>query len=200
MSNSSVPSGASEPVYKDADWCRARYFEDDLTLRDIAREAGCSLRTVARWFKTHEIEALATHVKREQRGNTVRGAQSPHWTGGHNCPSCGKPRSYRGTQVRLCQDCRTTAQQGEGNPRWLGDLVGYDAAHDRVKAAYGKAASHGCRHCSGTAAHWAYDHTDPNEKHDDPEEGPYSIDPTRYLPLCASCHKRFDDAHRKKSP
>lgn len=184
--------------YKDADWCRARYFNANKTLREIAEEAGCSLRTVARWFDRHGIKLPSHAEKRTQRGNNPRGEKSPRWRGGPQpCPACGSPRSYHtGTSVKRCMNCRNNSFQGTGNPKWRGGEIGYGAAHDRVRALHGSASGHACRHCAGQAAHWAYDHTDPDEKHD-PEEGVYSPDPIRYMPLCASCHKRFDNAHRR---
>jgi len=44
-------------------------------------------------------------------------------------------------------------------------------------------------------AEWAYDHGDPNERVDS-RRGPYSVDPSHYLPLCVPCHRAFDAEHR----
>jgi hypothetical protein len=44
---------------------------------------------------------------------------------------------------------------------------------------------------------WAYDYSDPNAR-SDARRGPYSLDLNRYIPLCRSCHKRFDLAHRTR--
>lgn len=183
------------PPYKDAEWCRARYFDEGKTLREIADEAGCGLRTVARWFKTHGIQLPTAQEKARERETLMRGEKSGRWKGGPPKCACGNPRSY---YVTRCLACRTKAYRGEGNPKWRGDRIGYAAAHDRVKAIHGSASTHSCRHCTGPAAHWAYDHTDPSEKHD-PDEGTYSTDPARYMPLCASCHRRFDNAHRRNA-
>ena len=65
------------------------------------------------------------------------------------------------------------------------------AAHKRVEAAKGKAKVHLCEFCGDRAAHWAYDHEDPDEL-DGGNLGPYSGDPSHYKPLCVPCHKRFD--------
>lgn len=80
---------------------------------------------------------------------------------------------------------------------WRGDAITYWGAHDRVTAVRGAAKMHACAHCSNVAAEWAYDHADPNEKLGPPSHvgGPpraYSTDPDRYLPLCRSCHRYFD--------
>jgi hypothetical protein len=68
--------------------------------------------------------------------------------------------------------------------------VGYTGAHMRVRDERGSASDHFCV-CGSKAAHWAYDHADPNELRD--ERGcPYSTEPVHYKPLCVSCHKLFD--------
>lgn len=74
--------------------------------------------------------------------------------------------------------------------------VGYHGAHDRVKAARGRASEHGCAwaECSAAASDWAYDGQDPEEMigMDHGTELRYSANPQHYLPLCKSHHIRFD--------
>ena len=70
--------------------------------------------------------------------------------------------------------------------------AGYQGAHYRVYAARGPASAQRCRACGKPAEHWAYDHADPGERRDARRGGPYSLDPARYLPLCAACHLVFD--------
>lgn len=74
--------------------------------------------------------------------------------------------------------------------------VGYYAAHYRVYDARGKAAQHICG-CGSRAAHWAYNHTDPQELVDQSSGFPYSLDVSRYVPMCVSCHRLFDKAHSR---
>jgi len=78
-----------------------------------------------------------------------------------------------------------------GNPRRA--FVGNDAAHARVIHDRGRASTHQCIDCGQPAAHWSYDHADPDELAAD--RGPYSLDGEHYQPRCALCHKRFDNAH-----
>ncbi|MFF6993430.1 hypothetical protein ACFY93_00490 [Streptomyces sp. NPDC008313] len=74
--------------------------------------------------------------------------------------------------------------------------MSYDKAHHIVRMERGKASAHPCwRACGKQGAEWAYDHLDPNESRD--EKGrhvgtPYSTDPMHYVPLCLTCHRRFD--------
>jgi hypothetical protein len=72
----------------------------------------------------------------------------------------------------------------------------YSAVHRRLSRVYGPALQFRCALCDGTAAQWAYDHTDP-----DPLTSPsrrtsaeleYSRDLSRYLPMCLACHVLFD--------
>lgn len=81
--------------------------------------------------------------------------------------------------------------KGANNTQWTGDNATNRCVHQRLHKARGKASSHSCVDCGGRAAHWSYDHTDPDERFD-PEKGPYSIDINRYDPRCVRCHKRFD--------
>jgi hypothetical protein len=70
------------------------------------------------------------------------------------------------------------------------DDVGYGAAHWRVYAARGSASGRTCSGCGGSAAHWAYDHADQDERASD--RGSFSLDIGHYRPMCVPCHKRFD--------
>lgn len=73
--------------------------------------------------------------------------------------------------------------------------IGYSGAHYRVRSTRGRAALHVCP-CGKPAAQWAYDNADPAERVD-PRGCRYSLDPARYFPLCASCHKLFDRAEAR---
>lgn len=81
-------------------------------------------------------------------------------------------------------------QSGDGNPAWIGDAANYATVHGRLRAARGRAAEHTCS-CGAPAKHWAYLHDDPDERFQ-PGVGAYSLDLTRYAPMCVPCHKKFD--------
>jgi hypothetical protein len=76
--------------------------------------------------------------------------------------------------------------------------VGYVRAHQRVRDIKGQACEHLCCKCSEGATNWAYTNDDPNELVDG-QGLRYSLDPDRYVPMCRSCHLRFDAAHRRAS-
>ena len=78
--------------------------------------------------------------------------------------------------------------------KWGSDDVGYVGLHGRIRSQRGWANTYTCQHCGKPAKQWAYDHTDPLERHS--KFGPFSVDIERYIPLCVSCHKRFDIAHK----
>lgn len=94
-----------------------------------------------------------------------------------------------------------TPQKGESNPNWGGDDIGYVGAHIRVRNAKGRARDFGCVGCGKQAQDWAYNHCDPDERV--VPEGlrsagsPYSLDVDSYVPMCKSCHKKFDVAHAR---
>lgn len=80
---------------------------------------------------------------------------------------------------------------GATNPNWSGDDVTYYGAHLRIRATRGPASTHACKDCGGAAAHWSYNHQDPNERTDS-KLGRYSGSPCFYEPRCVPCHSRFD--------
>jgi hypothetical protein len=119
----------------------------------------------------------------------------------------GGPRAGKTCAIEGCEKSLYNSKRGWCKmhyDRWLrhgdvnfvkvrmgsGDQITVSGAHMRVRARRGPASTHLCQFCGGTAAHWAYDHQDPDERSSD--HGPYSPDPDRYLPLCVPCHKRFD--------
>lgn len=80
---------------------------------------------------------------------------------------------------------------GSDSPSWRGADIKYNAAHTRVRAERGPARHHRCIDCGNQAAHWSYDHTDPEECR--AEVGlSYSTKPEHYDPRCVPCHKTFD--------
>ncbi|MFI7191429.1 HNH endonuclease [Nocardia nova] len=83
--------------------------------------------------------------------------------------------------------------KGENVPHWTGEDATNRAVHQRLRAQRGKASTHRCIDCGRPAAHWSYDHADPNEKTEE-GVGPYSTDIAHYQPRCVKCHKRFDMA------
>lgn len=120
---------------------------------------------------------------------------SPAVCAAHDCDRPRAKRDWCGTHYerwRVHGDV-TVTHVPRGNP-------GYLAMHKQVYRRRGTASAHPCAHCGGPAKQWAYDHADPNERigtmvvRGEPVELRYSEDPEHYLPLCISCHVRFDQA------
>ena len=84
----------------------------------------------------------------------------------------------------------TTQSCGDRTTHRRKDVVGSSGAHMRVRNTRGPAKELNCVDCGEKAAHWSYDHNDPQEISD--PRGPYSLDPEHYEPRCVPCHKRFD--------
>jgi hypothetical protein len=85
----------------------------------------------------------------------------------------------------------------EHNSRWKGDQAGYHAVHDRLRRRRGKASDHACVGCGEKARDWAYDYTCPDEAVWLERNLVYSHDVDRYQPMCTSCHRLQDNAHRR---
>lgn len=165
---------------------RSAYEDRGLSLRQLAAEAECGVRTIARWMQTHGIV-----TRSDARPRPRLGADHPNWSGGLPiCGVCGeRTSSYDTTTHRRCRDI-----SGPNGPNWRGSDIGYTGAHYRVTAARGLPGQHACAHCSEVAQEWAYDHEDPDERRnvDSRDDDPFSLDVMHYLPLCKKCHRAFD--------
>lgn len=82
---------------------------------------------------------------------------------------------------------------------WPESACGYTAAHERVRAIYGRASVHSCVDCGGPATEWSYRGGAEVELTEwganprgEPILRPYSTDPEDYDPRCKSCHRKFD--------
>lgn len=87
---------------------------------------------------------------------------------------CERLRHCRG----LCSPHYRKLQR-HGDPLWVVQ-VGYEGVHRRLQKQRGNARDFTCV-CGVPAAHWAFD-----------EPTGFSTDLSRYRPLCAKCHCRFD--------
>lgn len=54
-----------EQPYRDAEWLREMYHGEELTQAEIAELAGCHRRTIATWFRRHEIEGRPAGVRKK---------------------------------------------------------------------------------------------------------------------------------------
>lgn len=77
-----------------------------------------------------------------------------------------------------------------------GGVIGYAAVHVRLAKDRGRAADFPCDACGQQAREWAYDHTDPDELTGPcgypGDEAVYSLDQSKYRPMCSRCHKDAD--------
>lgn len=104
---------------------------------------------------------------------------------------CDKPRTRR-LYCRMHEErVRRHGDPDANRQRQRGTTATYRSAHTWVAKDRGKAAGYDCAHCDGQAKQWAYDHGDPAELLSS-EGYPYSLDTSRYIPLCLPCHVAFD--------
>lgn len=54
-----------DPIYRDPEWLREKYWEEEMSLNEMAEEAGCAYNAVWRWMDKHDIERRtnANHVE-----------------------------------------------------------------------------------------------------------------------------------------
>lgn len=100
---------------------------------------------------------------------------------------CGEVATIRAGDLNKGQ---TTC--GNRSTHWRQEDVGYWGVHQRLETDRGPAASHPCKDCGETAAHWSYSNAGADERRDEKSGLAYSLDPNDYTPRCVTCHGRFD--------
>jgi hypothetical protein len=110
-------------------------------------------------------------------------------------PGCDRPLDGKFDGVSYCQLHKARlVKYGsvEKPPKRRAPVVGYGAAHDRLRNDRGAASLHRCAGCGSPADEWAYRGGDPDELLNERIGRPYSLDQDRYSPLCRPCHRRRD--------
>lgn len=140
-----------------------------------------------RWRKA----ASADEVQPYRQMCTVHGCTRKNFGLGYCQLHYGRIQRHGDPLVALAAPRTKTGME---NHQWKGSDLGYRSAHDRIEYRRGKARDCACVHCGTQAWDWAYDHADPNELagHNGPYWCLYSADPDHYIPLCRSCHIKWD--------
>ncbi len=87
---------------------------------------------------------------------------------------------------------------GRGGRRWQTCIstgkASYNTMHKQIVRRRGSAKTQSCDHCGEQAQDWAYNHNSPFERTQliDGYLIPYSVRVVDYIPLCKSCHRKFD--------
>lgn len=113
--NQAVRNG--DTPYTDREWLHAKYVHQSLSIRQIATEAKCGVRTIARWLNAHGIETRSP--TEGKRLNPLSGSKNPRWRDALRCDSCGVLRKHK-TVHRNCMSCRNLKMRGSGSSNWKG--------------------------------------------------------------------------------
>lgn len=113
---------------------------------------------------------------------------------------CNEPVYHYGKR-EYCKSHYYTWVSSHSDPtlrRKPDDQITYCTAHKRVRRAFGSATEHTCSRCPNQAYSWALKHDAENtfwgkNNATDPEPLPYSANVNDYMPMCASCHKLYDN-------
>src|SRR5215467_489126 len=172
---------------------RVQELYQDHGLIITAKLVGISRPALRRLMTAHQIEVRG-------RGEVISHGS---WTGDHASPTTALARVCK---VRgLPSHCESCGKTGPGRYSWICEAgehlnlnaykrmcqacthpqIGTVGGHYRVYRSRGKAAAQVCEHCGGQARDWANIHGQPRG------------DPKSYMPLCRSCHTKYD---RKQVP
>lgn len=121
---------------------------------------------------------------------------------------CGRPAHAHG----FCT-MHLTRFQKHGDPLHIeprrgrpldGEHPTFAAIHKRLTRTLGRASEHDCVDCGGPAREWSYNNADPDELTAEISGRTrgrftvaYSLDISNYDPRCTSCHRKFDQAHKR---
>lgn len=142
-----------------------------------------------RWRTTGDPGSAAIQLRGADRGCVIEGCERRHFGHGY-CQT----HAYR---LRENGDPLVTrppgTPSGPNHPSARGDDIEYAALHRRLKSWRGKASDYPCCACGMAADNWAYQHTSADERICPKVGLPYSTNIDDYLPMCHSCHTRFDN-------
>lgn len=96
-------------------------------------------------------------------------------------------------QARIHAETRAAKEQRRLEREEAAQKIGYIAAHHRLRRQRGSATDQSCIDCGEQATDWSYEGGAPDERVVD-DNGPFSLDPSYYVPRCRSCHTKFDAA------
>lgn len=158
----------------------------DACERPVAARGWCTLHYY-RWKRTGLLEVPAP----VDPGCAIEDCDRPHGRRGW-CKLHYERWLSNGDPMIVLPSARDFA--GELSPAWHGDDVTYSGMHIRLRRVRGVAQGLDCVDCGGQAAHWSYDHADPDEVTGTVEGRSvrFSLKTEHYEPRCNRCHTLFD--------
>ena len=192
--------------YRARGWCGTHYsrWERTGTTADPNRpptRTKCSVDECDRKPRSRVAEYCEMHYYRLRRNGTletvkprvpdapciVDGCEVPAFTLEGECRNHSLWRKRNGDYFK----------RSEGPLSWNwrnADDMTWAAIHNRVRKAFGPAKKYDCVDCGRRAAHWSYNHQDPNERTDvvRGRKAPVGTSIEFYEPRCVPCHKRLD--------
>ena len=193
--------GCNEPS-KSRGWCQPHYMRwwysgdtDPATpLVKRAKGRACSVEGCSRKHRGHGF--CEGHLRRyKSTGDPGPAEFEPRRAKGNACDldGCDRPRYAKGVCELHHRRMRDFGSYYEVLllAQWVGDEATYNAVHLRLRAQRGAAKDSTCP-CGAAAEHWAYVRGDDQSVRYDERGRPYSIDLSRYVALCRTCHRRMD--------
>lgn len=193
-------------AYRARGWCAthwARWKAHGTTAdpKRLPTRTKCSVDECDRKPRSRVAEYCEMHYYRLRRNGTletvaprvpdapciVEGCGVPAFTIKGECRNHALWRKRNGDYINR--------NHGSLHWKWLEpDELTWSAIHQRVRKTFGKAREYDCVDCGKRAAHWSYNHQDPNERLDEVAGYviPVGTSIEFYEPRCVPCHKRLD--------
>lgn len=185
-----------------AEYCEKHYYRlrrtGTLNALPWHKRGQCSIEGCNK-PESHRL-MCSMHASRTSRHGDPQVTHRPRQLGACNLPDCDRPKESNGMcelharRTRTNGDPHTVLQgkphEGAANHNWVGDAVGYEGWHARLRKEQGAAANQRCVDCGEQARDWSYNHDSPDERSS--PDGPYALSADCYSPRCKRCHIIFD--------
>lgn len=147
--------------YKNKSWLEFEYCWNKRSQSEIAKLCNISQTTILNWMKKFNIPTRTTSETSKGHRNAMYG------------------RKHSQETKKVLSDLKKGKYNGEDNPAWKGDNVGYGALHRWIKKI--KPQPNKCEKCGKTTKDLELSNN-----------GIYNRDPNNYEYLCYKCHKIKD--------
>lgn len=185
-----------------AEYCEKHYYRlrrtGSLNAKPWHKRGRCTIEGCGK--PEFHRSLCSMHAARVRRHGDPQVTHRPRQRGTCVLPGCSRPKESRGMCelhariMRLNGDPHIVLQgkpgEGEANHNWVGDAVGYEGWHARLRKEQGAAAKQQCVDCDKPARDWSYNHDSLDERVS--PDGPYALSAEHYSPRCKRCHIVFD--------
>lgn len=184
----------AEGRYKDKDWLREKYWDEQMSVEEIGEVCGVAGQTVNYWRKKYDIDSRdpSEAISLSWEGEDDRRERQRKL-----CAEVVRPQSPSHKHGEIPPETiekMSEVKRGEKNPMWAGGYegeYGYMWSAKRVEAL--ERDGYECRVC-GVEENLHVHHKVPRRHFDDPNDAHYLIN---LITACETCHPKLEKISRR---